>query len=146
MAESLAFDGYGIFFGIGDGTSSEAFASVAEVLDVSGPSYGRDTIDVSHASSPNKYREFIDGFKDAGEVSLTMNFTQASYASFLAKFDSDGFDNYQITIPDDNFSNAPTIMFSASVTGIEADYAVEDKVTAAVTLKISGKPTYTQGT
>jgi len=146
MAQSIAFDGYGVTFGIGDGSSSEAFVDVAEVLDVSGPSYGRDTIDVSHATSPNKYREFIDGFKDAGEVSLNMNFTQASYASFLAKLESDGLDNYKITIPDDNYSNKPTIVFAASVTGIEADFATEDKVTAAITMKVSGKPTYTQGT
>ena len=146
MAVSIAFDGYGVSFGIGDGSSSEGFDLVAEVLDVSGPGYNRDTIDVTHASSPSHYREFIEGFKDGGDVSLTMNFTQASYASFLAKFDSDGKDNFQITIPDDNFSNKPTIVFNGTVTGIETEYSVEDKVTASVTIKVSGKPVYTQGT
>lgn len=146
MSASLAFDGYGITFGIGDGSSSEVFTDVAEVIDVDGPGYSKDTIDVSHTTSPNKYREFIDGFKDGGEVSLAMNFTQASFASLLAKYESDGLDNFLITIPDDNYTTKPTIQISAIITGIEPKYSAEDKVTASVTFKVSGKPTYTQGT
>lgn len=146
MGASIAFDGYGITFGIGDGTSDEGFDDVAEIIDVSGPGFSRDTFDVSHASSPNHYREFRDGFKDAGEVTLTMNMVQADYASFLAKFDSDGLGNFLITIPDDNYSNAPTIAFEGVVTSIETEYTTEDKVTTSVTIKVSGKPTYTQGT
>jgi len=146
MAESTAFDGYGIIFGIGDGTSSESFVDVAEIIDVSGPGFSRDTIDVSHSGSPNHYREFIAGFKDGGEVTLTMNMTQADYTSFLAKFDSDAANNFKITIPDSNFTTLPTILFSGIVTGVETEYSIEDKVTANVTIKVTGKPVHTQGT
>lgn len=145
MSASIAFDGYGVTFGVGDGSSSESFTDVAEVLSASLPSFSKDTIDVTHASSPSKFREFIAGLRDAGEVTLEMNFTQSDYASFLAAFDSDGLNNYKVTIPDDNYSTKPNIVFAGIITGIETEISVEDKVQASVTFKLSGKPTYSQG-
>ena len=145
MAKSLAFDGYGVGLGIGDGASGEVFTDFAEITDVAGPSYAKDTIDVSHSTSVDKYREFIAGFKDAGEVTLTLNMTQADFASILAKFELEADNNYQLTIPDDNFSTLPTIVFAAHVTAIGTAYPTQDKVSQDVTFKITGKPTYTQG-
>lgn len=145
MAESGAFDGYGVALGIGDGASAEAFAAIAEVLDVSGPSYSKDVIDVSHSTSPDKYREKIAGFLDAGEVTLTMNMSQSDFASLLTKFEAEATNNYELTIPDDNFSTKPTIVFTAHVTSMPGTYPTQDKSTVDVTFTITGKPTYTQG-
>ncbi len=147
MSKSISVDGYGVTFGIGDGSSSESFTDVAEVLSCGPPSYSKETIDTTHSLSPDKFREFIGGLRDGGEVALEMNYTQSDYAAFLATFDSDDDDqNYQITIPDDNYSNSPTIVFQGICTGIETEIAVEDKITASVTFKVSGKPTFNQGT
>lgn len=145
MAESIAFDGYGVILGIGDGASAEAFTDIAEVLDVGGPSYAKDTMDVSHSTSPDKYREFIAGFIDAGEVTLTANMTQADFAALLAKLEADAKSNYKITFPDDNYSTLPTIIFAAHVTALGPTVPTQDKVTMDVTFKITGKPAYTQG-
>ena len=145
MAISTGFDGYGVLLGIGDGASAEAFSSIAEVTDVTAPSFSKDTIEVSHASSPNKYKEYIAGFKDGGEVTASGNMTQSDYAALKDKFESEALNNYQLTIPDDNFSNKPTIVFAAHVTALESDIPTQDKVSFSLTLKISGKPTYTQG-
>lgn len=145
MAESIGFDGYGVGLGIGDGASTEVFTEFAEIVDVAGPSFAKDTIDVSHSTSPDKYREFIAGFKDAGEVTLTANMTQADYAAILAKFELEAKNNYQLTIPDDNYTTEPTIVFAAHVTGVGNAYPTQDKVTMDITFKITGKPTYTQG-
>ena len=146
MAESTAFDGYGVLLGIGDGASAEAFSSIAEVTGVTPPSYSKDTIEVSHSTSPNKYKEYIAGFKDGGEVTAEGNMTQSDFAALLAKFESEAKNNYQVTIPDDNFSNLPTIVFAAHVTALETDSPTQDKVTFSLTLKVTGKPEYTQGT
>jgi predicted secreted protein len=146
MAESLAFDGYGVLLGIGSGDSSgEVFTDFAEILDSSLPSLAKDTIDVSHSTSVDKYREFIAGFKDGGEVTLTLNMVQADYAAILAKFELEPKNNYQLTIPDDNYSTKPTIVFAAHVTALGGAIPTQDKVTNDVTFKITGKPVYTQG-
>jgi FPC/CPF motif-containing protein YcgG len=146
VAESTAFDGYGVGLGIGSGASSgEVFSDFAEILDVAGPSFAKDTIDVAHSTSPDKYREFIAGFKDAGEVTLTLNMVQADFAAILAKFELETTNNYQLTIPDDNYSTKPTIVFAGHVTSIGSAYPTQDKVTQDITFKITGKPTYTQG-
>lgn len=145
MAASLGFDGYEVILGIGDGASTEVFTSIAEILDVAGPTYSKDTIDVSHASSPDKYREFIAGFIDAGEVTVSANMTQSDFASLLALLELEPLNNYKLTIPDSNFTTKPTILFAAHVTALSSPIPVEDKVTMDVTFKVSGKPTYTQG-
>ena len=145
MAQSAGYTGYGVLLGIGDGASAEAFVSIGEVLNVDGPGFTKDTHDVSHATSPNRYREFIAGFKDGGEVTLELNMLQADYANFLALFDSSGANNYQLTLPDSNYSTKPTIVFAAHVTTQGLANPVEDKSTMAITLKVTGKPVYTQG-
>lgn len=146
MSKSIAFDGYGVEFGVGDGTSDESFTPVAELISATLPGLTKDTIDVTHASSPDKFREFRAGLRDGGEVTLELNFTQSDYAIFNALFASDDDEsNYQITIPDHNFSTKPTIVFEAICTGLTSDIVTEGKVTASVTFKVSGKPTFTQG-
>lgn len=145
MSESVAFDGYGVALGIGDGSSSESFTPLAEVVDANGPSFAKDTLDVSHSTSPNKYREFIAGFKDGGEVTLTLNMTQSDYAALLAEFEKEVSTNYQLTIPDDNYTSKPTIVFAAHLTALGTAIPTQDKVSNDVTFKITGKPTYTQG-
>lgn len=145
MSISTAFDGYGVIIGVGDGASAEAFTDIAEVIDVNGPGYSKDVIDVSHASSPDKYREKIAGFIDAGEVTLTANMTQSDFASLLALLEAEALNNYKLTIPDDNFSTLPTIVFAAHITSLSSPIPTQDKVTMDVTFTISGKPVYTQG-
>jgi hypothetical protein len=145
VAQSTAFDGYGVILGIGDGASSESFTAIAEILDASLPSKTKDMLDVSHATSPDKYREFIAGFKDAGEVTLSLNMTQSDYAALDTEYELEASNNYELTIPDDNFSTKPTIVFAAHITNLGGAIPTQDKVTVDVTFKITGKPTYTQG-
>lgn len=145
MATSIAFTGYGVAFGYGDGSSSESFTDFAEVISVGTPALQRDLIDISHASSPNQYREFKAGFIDGGEVSMEFNMVQADYAILQGKMEDSQTTNYKITIPDDNYSAKPTIIFPAFVTGLEAEIGAEDKVSCTATFKVAGAITYTQG-
>lgn len=145
MAEATGFDGYGVALGVGDGASTEVFTAIAEVIDVNGPGYSKDTIDVSHSTSPGKFREFISGFLDAGEVTLTANMTQSDYASLLTLMKLEASNNFELTIPDDNFSTKPTIVFAGLITSLASPMPTQDKVTMDVTFKVTGEPTYTQG-
>ncbi len=75
--------GYGTKFQTGNGSSPETFTDLAFVTSITAPNLSRDSIDVSHMQSPDEWREFIAGMKDAGEVSLELNF-KAGGTAFLA--------------------------------------------------------------
>lgn len=126
-----------------DATSAAgAWVAIAEVTAISGPDKSRETIDVTSLDSTDGYREFIAGFRDAGSVSLSMNFTRDTYETMNADFESDTKINYEIVLPDaDNTS----LEFAGMVTELPLEITGDDRITADVTIKISGKVTLNSG-
>jgi predicted secreted protein len=113
--------------------------ALGEVSDVNPPSPTKETVDVTHMQSPDKYMEFISGLKDGGEASFTMNFTFDSYNDIKNNYELDDSPRkYKIVFPDSK--TTPTIFeFYAIVTGVPVSAPTGDKVTSDVTLKVSGK-------
>lgn len=136
----MAFSGVGTTFRRWSGA---AWAAIAEVNSISGPSMSRDTIDVTSLDSTGGYREFIPGFRDPGTVSLTMNFTGATYDQMKQDFDSEDPGNYEILFPEagGNYS----LEFEGMVTELPIEITTDDKVTSNVTIKISGAVTTNSG-
>lgn len=134
---SAAFAGVGTEFRRWDGTN---WVALAEVNSIDGPTKSRDTIDVTSLDSTGGYREFIGGFRDGGTVSLPMNFTHTSYDTMNNDFESDVLQNYEIYLPDGS-----SFEFEAFVTELGLAIPVDDKVTANVTLKVSGKVVINSG-
>ena len=134
---SDAFSGVGTTFGRANGIASSlpTFTTIAEVNSIDGPNKSRDTIDVTSLNSTDGYREFIPSFRDAGEVSLEMNFTQAGYIIMTDDFETEDSREYRITLPD---TGGTLIEFDAYVTSLGLGIPMDDKVTAPVTLKITG--------
>ena len=71
--------------------SPTAWTTVAEVGNITPPSFARDAQDATHTESTEGWREFIPGLKDGGEISVELNFVPDtdSTALVLAQFDSD---------------------------------------------------------
>ena len=137
---SAAVAGVGTAFKRGDGASNEQFSAIAEINSITGPNKSRGTIDVTSLDSTGGYREFIGSFRDAGQVDLNMNFTMAGYNDMNDDFESSALVNYQIVLPD---TNATTFEFAGFVTAIGMALTTDDKITATVTIKISGQVTMT---
>lgn len=133
-----AIAGVGTQFKRGDGESNESFTAVAEVNSIAGPTMTKNFIDVTSLDSTGGYREFIGGFRDAGEITLNMNFSRDGYDDMKDDFESDSSRNYQIVMPD---TGATTFEFAALVTAVPLAITPDDKITAAVTLKLSGQVT-----
>lgn len=115
--------------------------AVAELIEIGGVDMSADTIDVTTLSSTDGYRQFVQGLKDAGEVSLSGFFKPDDtngQAELLDLFDSGDVTAMSIVFPT---SLGYTWSFSAIVTGYVTGAALEDAVTFEATLKISGKPT-----
>lgn len=120
------------------------FESIANVTDISGPSRSREAIEVTAHDSPNKYREFIKGLKDGGEVEITLNYDPASatHASLDADFEEDDLRKYQIILLPDE-PDEHTWAFSALITDLGDEYPIDGQMERTATFKISGKPTLT---
>jgi predicted secreted protein len=140
---SDAQSGVGVKIYKGDGTSSETFTAIAEVTNLGGPTMTKEQIEVTSLDSTGGYREYIPGFRDGGEVTLSMNFTRAGYILLKAAFDGETTDNYKITVPS---PNAITFDFAAFISNLSAPNATPDGAIAAeVTLKVDGQVTYESG-
>lgn len=145
MSESKAISGVGTLFRRWNPTltsSAGGWENIAEVNNISGPSKTRETIDVTTLQTTGGYRQFIGSFRDAGTVTLSMNFTRETYELMNNDFESDVVRNYEIVLPDvDNTS----LEFQGLVTELPLDIPPDDKITANVTIKVSGKPTLNSG-
>ena len=123
--------------------SGSAWVAIAEINSITGPSMTRDTIDVTSLDSIGGFREFIAGFRDAGTVTLAMNFTRDTYEQMKADFESDTAQSYQIILPD---SDQTSLEFLGLVTELPLTIPTDDKVTADVTIKLSGMVDLASGT
>ena len=127
--------GDGVTLGRGDGSSSEAFPALAELNSINFTGLSQDTIDVTSLDSTGGYREFIVAFKDAGELSLNMNFTIANFGLMKIDFEATTSRNYRVTFAD---TGATQFNFAAYVTGLGVNITLDDKINVDVSMKITG--------
>lgn len=134
----MATAGVGTKFYREDDGSSSTFTAIAEINSISGPTMSRGTIDTTSLDTTGGYRTFIGGFRDAGEITLEMNFTLAGYLLLKSDFESALQKAYQIVLPD---TNETTFDFNGFVTALPLNISPDDKITASCTIKISGTVT-----
>lgn len=123
--------------------NGSAWADLAEINSITGPTMTRDFIDVTSLDSTGGYREFITGFRDAGTISLSMNFTRNTYDAFKDDFESPDLHYYEICLSDPENT---TLEFAGLVTEVPITIPTDDKITADVTIKISGPVALNSGT
>ncbi len=132
-------DGFGTIMARGDGAApTEGFTPIANVGNISGPGLTRETIDVTAHDSPNQYTEHKGGLKDGGEVSFDLNYNPPVHDILINDFDDENPRNWRIIFPD---PGTTTWTFAAILTGFEPSAPYDDKLTASLTFKVSGKPT-----
>ncbi|MGW3936439.1 phage tail tube protein [Streptomyces phaeochromogenes] len=120
----------------GDGEVSEVFTAIADVTNIGGPGLSRETLDVTSHGSPNGWMQFLGGLKDPGEVSADINYQPSVHDVFVDDFEDSEPRNYQLVFPD-----GTTWAFPAILTGFEPEAPYDDKLSASLTFKVSGKPT-----
>lgn len=106
-----------------------------------------DEIDVTTLDSDGGYREFIGGFKDAGEVPIDGFFdsdTASGQVELQTSLDSGLAEDYTIKFP----TKPPAEWaFKGIVKGFKVgDVDVDGTINFGATIRVSGKPTLTVGT
>lgn len=134
MPETEADIGFDSTFGLA-ADQAGPFVAVAEVTSITPPNKSRDAVEVTHLKSPDRYKEFIAGIKDGSEAKIGLNFAPSVAATLDAAFEA-GSKWCQITFPD----GTTTLTFNGVITGLEYGELSNDKMTAALTVKPTGKP------
>ena len=118
---------------------------IAQVYSMSGPSLAADVADVSAHDSTKFYRDFVNTFRDGGEVTLGLRFDPSDPAQsealngFIALFELDVPSSFSIAWPN---TGASTTAFDAFVTGYEPTADFDAELDLQVTLKITGVPVF----
>lgn len=137
----MAIAGVGTLFRRWNSSLSQ-WVNLAEINNISGPGLVRESIDTTALDTAGGYRTFITGFRDGGEIALSMNFTRDAYETMLNDFESDTEQSYEIVLPDDDNTS---LEFVGLVTGLPLTIPPADKVSVEVTIKISGQVTLNSG-
>lgn len=113
---------------------------VAELTSIGGLELSADTIDITSLDSDGGYREFIGGFKDGGEVSISgfFNPKDGGQADVYKAFESGETEESEIVFPT---ALGASWEFNSVVTGFSTGAELEEAVSFEATLKVSGKPT-----
>lgn len=111
---------------------------MGEVFNITPPNAQVDDVDVTHNQSPNRTREFIAGLNDPGEASFEINWVPGSATDTIinALKDAGTVVSHKIDFP-----NGLYWEFTGYVKGFEPTMQTEDKMTATVTVKVSGAVT-----
>ncbi|WIY23351.1 phage tail tube protein [Parasedimentitalea psychrophila] len=134
MSELDADIGYNSTFGMAD-VEIGPFPAIAGVISITPPSKSREAVDKTHLKSPDRYKEYFPGMKEGGEAKIGLNFAPSVAAALDAAFEV-GETWFRITFPDET----TTLTSKAVITGLEYGELVNDKMTATLTVKPSGKP------
>lgn len=135
--------GYGTIYEIWDASlTTPAFVEVAEVINVTPGEATADRIDATHMQSPNRRREYISGLIDNGEASFEINWVPGSATDELLRdlFESGETVEHRITFPGD--APRPTVTFDASIIGFSKAIPIDDRMTATITVAVSGAETW----
>ncbi len=141
-------------------TNPTSFTAIGNVISITGPSQTRDAIDFSTMDSTSKFREFLPGMLDAGEITFDVNYdgSAAGNATILGgtnattgllKNTNTALTYYLIFNDNGTHTTAVSnIVFHSHwfakglMTALGHAIPFDDKITQSVTIKLTGVPTY----
>jgi hypothetical protein len=141
MADTIAIAAFGTLLKRGDGATPEVFTTIAEVGDIDGPKLKTTMEDATTQSSTGGFEEQIPTVKSLGEIKFPVNFVPTegthSYSSGLIKdWNNKTRRHWQMVFPD-----STVWPFTAYVVEIDIKAEVKNKLSADITLGITGSAT-----
>lgn len=134
------YNAHGTQLRIGDGGDPEAFTTVAQVRDITGPGLSTNIITASDHDSMGVVTK-LPGLKDGGQVTFDVNLDSAHathdettglYGAFVARTDK----NWEVV-----FTDGTTWAFSGIVQAFSPNAPVDDALTASITIEVTSIPT-----
>ena len=117
-------------------TTTGAWVNLGNITNIDGPNKSKSSIDTTALDTAGGYRTKIGGFRDPGQVVLTLNFTREAYDILNDDFELDINQNYEIVWADTDTTSEE---FEGFVSAVGRTTTVDDVVTFNVTIDISGQ-------
>ena len=142
---SNGLEAQGVVLQRGDGEETETFTKVAEITSFNGPGGSASVIDMTNLESEAKEKKI--GLRDEGQISFECNLIPSDVGQTGLREDraSRALRNFKFLLTDDpggTGSSPTTLEFSAFVLNFSISGAVDGKISASVTLEISGPVTW----
>lgn len=136
--------GVGATLQVGNASSPTTWATIAEVVTISGPEVSSELVEASTLDSASGYKEFITGNQDGGTLSLTLNFVNTAAQRDLRALQGALLASpFRLLLP-----TSPTSWFYFDGRLVDWSQGAEPNapMQAEVGIKISGEVTYSSGT
>ena len=120
--------------------NEDADLKIANLTSIGEIGVESEEIDATDLDSPDNYKEFIAGNKDAGEVALAGNIKdESNVEKMLALAESQSMEEWTVTYP-----SGATWAFSGFIKSFKDGEKTPDGLaTFSATIRISGKPVFT---
>ena len=128
------------------GVGSEADLEIGNIVSIGDQSTETDELETTTLDSPNGYREFEQGLKDAGSLEFELNNTYNGVASTLRSiFDASEKRDWTVAWPDSDGVTAASLDFNAFIMNVtHGEASIDGIAKLMLTLRISGAPTYAE--
>ena len=148
--------GFGTQLQAESSAGSTNYVAIGNVFDFSGPSLTRDDVETTVYDSTDRYREYIPGLKEGGEMTAMLNFVStnaqlqqlyhstaaqttagpaSSTSAFVGSFESTANRVWRVVGP-----NTDAWIFTGYVKGLVQSQPVGDRRTWEATFKVTGRP------
>lgn len=143
MPFSTGATGRGVFIEIHDGQSPGTYTKIGNVTQITVSGANAEEIDFTHLLSEGGFREFRQGFKDAGTVGINYHLdpTDAVQAAILADFVSGRVFDARINFAAAGFAKYMTFRGFIQNPG-DLDVNVDGPMTNNATIRRSGPTTF----
>jgi predicted secreted protein len=115
--------------------------TVSELTNIAPPGFSADAIDVTTHNNSTRFREFVKGLIDPGEITVEGNFNYTDFATVYAAMATTSLQSITVTVP--TAPSTTTFVANGILTGLEVEDPHDDKVSFSATVKVTGKPTIT---
>lgn len=117
--------------------------TVGSVVEINGPTFKVKDVDTSNIQMSQPFRTFQAGLADGGDVTFTLIYAKANFNTLYNNLRTSG---TWLIIFSDLVSTASQLSMSGFLSGLSGKFPLDDMIVFDCTVKVSGKPTFTQGT
>lgn len=128
-------------------TDGVAWAAIPECKGIAIPAPSTDYIDATSLDSPNGFKEYVRGMRDAGEISLPCGYTAAGYEQQIADSARDEPVYYRTTLkPAPGQKTGDVFQFRGFPTPQVEGNDVTGLIAMTISIRTTGDVIWTKGT
>lgn len=129
------------------GTDGSTWADIPECKGIAVPDDEVEYQDATHLKSPNGYREYIPGLKDAGQITVPCGYSSDAYEDAAGYRDNNTLVYFQTTMPlETGQSSGDVFTYQGYVNPKLETNEVGDIISMNLVVRVSGGATFTKGT